>query len=209
MHKAHKLKRRIAPEETERYSFFKNASQLNQGATREGQPALHRNSSALDLFVTQRQALVSYASSIVGSRAQAEDVVQEAWLRFDEASKGRLLEDATGYLYRIVRNLALDGRRRSTRESRLIASDDVEGAAGARPDAIPTPETVALYRDEYAVVMEALGELPERTRIAFEMHRFGDAKLKDIAAALSISVPLAHRLVADAVQHCKERLSRA
>ncbi len=69
----------------------------------------------LTLFVTHRRALVNYASSIVGTRAQAEDVVQEAWLRFDDASKGRLLEDATGYLYRLVRNLALDGRRRMKR----------------------------------------------------------------------------------------------
>ena len=145
-------------------------------------------------------------SSIVGSRAQAEDVVQEAWLRFDEASKGRLLEDATGYLFRIVRNLALDGKRRMNREGLVITDDDFDDVAGSCPDSAPTQETVALYKDEYALVMEAMAELPERTRIAFEMHRFGDAKLKEIAAFLNISLPLAHRLVADGVQHCKERL---
>ena len=168
--------------------------------------ALRQDTTTLGLFMTHRRALVNYASGIVGSRAQAEELVQEAWLRFDKASKGRLLEDATGYLYRIVRNLALDGKRRMARESQLITDDDCEEAAGACPDAIPTPETVALYRDEYALVMQALAELPERTRIAFEMHRFGDAKLREIAAVLGISLPLAHRLVADAVQHCKERL---
>ena len=167
---------------------------------------MSENSTALSLFVTHRSRLVNYASGIVGSRAQAEDVVQEAWLRFDEASRGRLLEDATGYLYRIVRNLALDGRRRMTRESQFITDDDFEEAADACVDAFPTPESVALYKDEYTLVMEALAELPERTRIAFEMHRFGDAKLREIAAVLNISLPLAHRLVADAVQHCKERL---
>lgn len=165
-----------------------------------------QDSTAIGLFMAHRRALVNYANSITGSRAQAEDVVQEAWLRFDKASRGRLLEDATGYLYRIVRNLALDGRRRTTRESQLIAGEGFEEAAGTCPDATPTPEAVALYRDEYALVMEALAELPERTRIAFEMHRFGDAKLREIAAVLNISLPLAHRLVADAVQHCKERL---
>ncbi len=160
----------------------------------------------LTLFVTHRRALVNYASSIVGTRAQAEDVVQEAWLRFDDAYKGRLLEDATGYLYRIVRNLALDGRRRMKRESQYISNDDYEATVEVCQDNVPTPETVALYRDEYALVMAALAELPERTRIAFEMHRFGDAKLREIAVALNISLPFAHRLVADAVQHCKERL---
>ena len=169
---------------------------------------MSQDTTPIGLFVTHRRALVNYASGIVGSRAQAEDVVQEAWLRFDKASKGRLLEDATGYLFRIVRNLALDGRRRISRESQLFSDDDFDAAAETCPDATPTPETVALYKDEYARVMDALEELPERTRIAFEMHRFGDAKLKEIAAFLNISLPFAHRLVADAVLHCKERLER-
>ena len=167
---------------------------------------LSQDTTTLCLFMTHRRALVNYASSIVGCHAQAEEVVQEAWFRFDEASRGRLLDDATGYLYRIVRNLALDGARRMTRESRVMTGEDFDMAAGACPDASPTPETVALYKDDYALVMEALGELPERTRIAFEMHCFGDAKLREIAAVLNISSPLAHRLVRDAVQHCKERL---
>lgn len=167
---------------------------------------MSQDTTTLSLFVTHRRALVNYASSIVGSRAQAEEVVQEAWLRFDKASNSRFLEDATGYLYRIVRNLALDRRRRMNRESQLITDDDFDAAAGICPDDTPTPETVALYRDECALVMEALAELPERTRIAFEMHRFGNAKLREIAAALGISVPFAHRLVAHAVQHCKARL---
>ena len=156
--------------------------------------------------MTHRHALINYANSIVSSRVQAEELVQEAWLRFNKVTKERLLEDATGYLYRIVRNLALDDKRRMAQESRYISRYNFEEAAGNCPAADPTPETIALYKDEYARVMEALAELPERMRIAFEMHRFGDAKLREIAIVLNVSVPLAHRLVTDAVQHCKQRL---
>ena len=77
----------------------------------------------------------------MGSRSRAEDVVQEAWLRFHEASKGRLLEDSTSYLFRIVRNLALDGRRRMKRESLIITDDDFEAAANAWTDSVASPET--------------------------------------------------------------------
>ena len=167
---------------------------------------MSQDTTALCLFVTHRRALVNYANRIIGCHARAEEVVQEAWLRFDAASRGRLLDDATGYLYRIVRNLAHDGVRCATRESRIIKAGYSDTAIGTCPDTSPTPEAVALYKDEYARVMEALAELPERTRIAFEMHRFGDAKIKEIAAVLNISLPLAYKLVADAVQHCKERL---
>ncbi len=171
--------------------------------------ALSKNSTALSLFVTHRQALVEYANSITGNRALAEDIVQEAWLRFDAASRDRFLEDAKGYLYRIVRNLALDGQRRAARENRLIARDGFEEAANLRSDGKPTPETVALYKDEIRCVMDAMAELPERTRIAFEMHRFGGATLKEIAEFLGISVSLAQMLVVDGAEHCKQRLAKS
>lgn len=170
---------------------------------------MSKNSTALALFATHQRALVDYASSITGSRAEAEDLVQEAWLRFDEASDGRFLEDAKGYLYRIVRNLAFDGQRRLVRERRLIAAEGYEQAAETCPDRTPTPETVALYRDEIRCVMAAMAELPERTRIAFEMHRFGGATLKEIAAYLDISVSLAQTLVVDGAEHCKQRLAKS
>ena len=167
------------------------------------------NSSALSLFVAHRPALVAYACSITGNRTLAEDLVQEAWLRFDEASKKRFLEDAKGYLYRIVRNLALDGRRKAVREGRYIAHGAFEKTAETFSDETPTPETIAVYRDEIQCVMDALAELPDRTRIAFEMHRFGGAKLKEIAEFLGISVSLAQVLVTDAAEHCKEQLRKS
>ena len=169
---------------------------------------LGQDRTAVSLFMAHRRALIDYASSITGSRAQAEDLVQEAWLRFDEASRGRFLEDAKGYLYRIVRNLAVDHHRRTAREHRLILQDDLERAAETCPDEIPTPETIALFRDEVRCMMEAMAELPERTRIAFEMHRFGGATLKEIAVFLGISVSLAQMLVIDGAEHCKQRLAK-
>jgi RNA polymerase sigma-70 factor (ECF subfamily) len=161
----------------------------------------------LAYFMAHRPNLVSYASGIVGSRAQAEDVVQEAWLRFDDASRLRLLEEPLGYLYRIVRNLALDGRRRLAREDRgrdSYFAIVVESAGHASL----TPEREALHRDALRIVMAAITELPERTQIALEMHRFGGCKLREIADHLGISVALAHGLVAEGIEHCRRRLHR-
>ena len=166
------------------------------------------SSDTTSLFIEHRGSLVDYATRIVGSRAQAEDLVQEAWLRFDEVARQRFLEEPLGYLYRIVRNLALDGRRRTGLENEVLAAS--ENAAGSFVSAgvEPSPETIALYRDELRLLMAALAELPERTRIAFEMHRFGGCKLREIAEFLDISLPWAQRLVADGVLHCRRRLGR-
>lgn len=165
-------------------------------------------SDAVSLFVAHRGSLVEYATRIVGSRAQAEDLVQEAWLRFDEVSRQRLLDEPLGYLYRIVRNLALDGRRRAAFERGLAAGGANDALFAVSPSAEPTPEAVALHREELRLLLAALDELPERTRIAFEMHRLGGCRLREIAEFLEISPAWAQRLVMEGLLHCRRRLKR-
>ena len=153
-----------------------------------------------------RRALVDYAAGLVGSRSLAEDLVQEAWLRFDRASEQQFVREPLNYLYRIVRNLALDGRRRTVREDRIFTHIDVDSAAVVAPDGPATPEMEALFRDELRQLQLAIASLPERNRIAFEMHKFGGAKLREIAEYLSISLSMAQVLVDDAMEHCKREL---
>jgi RNA polymerase sigma factor (sigma-70 family) len=159
------------------------------------------------LFVEHRAALVEYAARIVGSRAQAEDVVQEAWLRFDNAASGRFLDDPLSYLYRIVRNIALDGCRKVARERRHVVGR-LDRTIEERPSAQPSPEAHSLHREQLWLVREALAELPERTRIALRLYRLEGSTLKDVAAHLGISIGLAHKLVAEGVRHCQKRLHR-
>ena len=153
-----------------------------------------------------RRALVEYAARIVGSRAQAEDLVQEAWFRLDAAVRKRAIHEPLAYLYRIVRNLALDGRSAALREGQVVVSSDFSEIARSSQFSGPTPEGIALYKDELRQLLRAMDELPERTRIAFQMHRLGGYKLREIACHLNISLPLAHTLVVDGLEHCKERL---
>jgi len=163
-----------------------------------------QNESALAAFASNRAALVDYAARIVGSRESAEDVVQEAWLRFDGAAV-QPIDHPLAYLYRIVRNLAFDlARRRRFERQHFPGEVQAEKLSAPRP----TPEDEALHREELAIVLEALAELPARTRRAVEMHRFQGLKLKEIAAALGISVALAHNLVYDGLDHCRSRLRR-
>jgi len=163
-------------------------------------------SDAIALFVQHRKALVDYAASIVGSRAHAEDLVQDAWMRFDDAARQRFVNEPLSYLYRIVRNLAFDGRRRKTLEGTFFTKDDPEDAATVSIDQPSTPEAIALHRERLARMIAALAELSEEHRIAFEMHRVGGFPLREVAAKLRISISHAQVLVMEALQHCKQRL---
>lgn len=157
----------------------------------------------LDLYLAHRSALIDYASSISGTRGQAEDVVQEAWLRFQHGAGDTQFHNPVGYLYRIVRNLSLDVLRRHASEQHLPGDDQ---RLYSLPCTTPSPEASACTRDALQVIAEALAELPARTRIAFEMHRLGDYTLQQIADHLGISIGLVHSLVRDAMTHCAERL---
>ncbi len=150
-------------------------------------------------------ALVDYATPIVGDRDRAEDVVQEAWLRIaatPQETSGPIVQPVS-YLYRVVRNLAIDLARRLGREVRGESADVILAQA---PSAQATPEAEALHRNELAIVLAALEELPERTRLAFRMHRFEDRTYGEIGKALGISQGRAYGIVADAVAHCMRRL---
>ena len=161
--------------------------------------------SILALYLAHRVELVRYASAIVGDRAHAEDVVQEAWLRLGAAADGRPIEEPVGFLYRIVRNLAIDGQRRIVRAGKVI-QPDTGAVTQSVADQYPSPEAEAVAREELRLLKEALAELPERTRIALEMRRFGGCKLKEIAAHLGVSVTVAHEIVADGVAYCRRRV---
>lgn len=164
----------------------------------------------LSLYLAHRTALVDFATPIVGCRASAEDVVQEAFLRFVPAAPERAgaepIMQPVGYLYRIVRNLAVDWGRRLSAERR-------RGDGGAILEDVPaptaSPEQAVVDRDELRVVAAALAELPERTRRIFELHRLEGRTLQDIADTFGISLTLTHQLVRKAISHCASRLDDA
>ncbi|MDR6712267.1 RNA polymerase sigma-70 factor (ECF subfamily) [Pseudomonas hunanensis] len=157
----------------------------------------------LQLYLTHRAAMVDYATPIVGCRARAEDVVQEAWLRFSRQDDNADIRHPASYLYRIVRNLALDQTRRSATEKIQPGSDEM---LAELPSSSASPEQAISQQNELTAVSRALEELPERTRLAFEMHRLGGFTLQHVATHLNVSVSLVHQLVHDALRHCLERL---
>ncbi|WP_421780294.1 sigma-70 family RNA polymerase sigma factor [Kiloniella litopenaei] len=164
----------------------------------------------LQLFMLHRNDLVGYANSIIGERHAAEDVVQDAYFRVIGVEKRKqdrlVLEEPVGYLYQIIRNLCLDSLRKKTRENSYIREEDLS-ALTADTGQI-SPEQHAGARQELIVLRMALNELPEKTRQAFELHRFSGLKLADIARQLDVSLGTAHSMVASALEHCKESLKK-
>jgi RNA polymerase sigma-70 factor, ECF subfamily len=65
-------------------------------------------SSLLDEFERERPHLTAVAYRMLGSRAEAEDVVQEAWRRYDRARAGGEIHDLRGWLTTVTGRISLD-----------------------------------------------------------------------------------------------------
>ena len=158
----------------------------------------------LAIYVEHRDRLLNYANRIVRDRASAEDVVQEAWLRFSarRAEDGPIAQPLA-YLYTIVRNLALNWTQRAANHGPIALP---EPAMESVPADEPSVERVLYYRDELRVLQEAIAELPERTQTAFHLYKIDGCTLKQVADRLGVSVVRAHQLVKEAGLHAARRL---
>ncbi|ONG50123.1 hypothetical protein BKE38_19340 [Pseudoroseomonas deserti] len=153
----------------------------------------------IEAFLGHRPALLKAAFAVLRDRNRAEDVLQDAYLRLCSAPPLARVEQPLCYLFRMTRNLAIDAARHLSREGRLR-----EGLAP--PPAIPSPEDEAAGRDRLRRLEAALAELPDRTRLVFEMSRIGGYTVDHVAATLGISPRLVHLHLRDAMTHCRGRV---
>lgn len=163
----------------------------------------------LQLYLSNRAALIEYATPIVGDRTRAEDVVQEAFLRFAPVRPvpaDPALNQPLGYLYRIVRNLALDLMRRGLTEQRHQLGEPHWWMVQATPR---TPEEELAFRQKLKQIDDVLSEFSPETRLAVKMHRLGGHTLQEVADHLGITVNMAHRIIRDAIFVVADRIGRS
>lgn len=132
-----------------------------------------------DLFDTEAASLTRLARFYVDDTTAAEDLVQEAFIRFARSSSRiRDTDRAVSYLRSIVINLARDHNRRGFVSWRHRPP--------AHPDAPSAAET-AEERAERAAVIEALRALPRRQRDCVTLRYYYDLSIAEIGATLGLS----------------------
>lgn len=151
-------------------------------------------------------ALHVFATSIVGTSALAEDLVQEGFTRvWQHRTQWNSDGSARGYLYRIVRNLALNQRRRHKVEAHW--HETVRGG-GEVPPAPPTPEEIALGEDLRREVDAAIESLPTRRRQVFILSRFHGLSHQEISVTMGIAPQTVSNQMKMALDHLRDRLHR-
>jgi RNA polymerase sigma-70 factor (ECF subfamily) len=135
---------------------------------------------------------LSHAARVLGDRAEAEDVAQEAMMRLWKAAADWRQDGAAQpatWLYRVVANLCVDRLRRS---GRLDALEDPDMAA----DITPGVEARMLEADRMAALDAALARLPERQRQAVVLRHIEGLSNPEIAEILNVGVEAVESLTA-------------
>lgn len=147
-------------------------------------------SAARALMARLTPRVLAYATRMLGDRAEAEDVAQEAMLRLWRIAPDWRQGEAkvSTWMYRVAANLCTD-RLRKKRGAALDEIDEPE-------DGRPAIDAVLLDRDRAVALETALANLPERQRQAVVLRHLEGLMNPEIAEVMDIGVEAVESLTA-------------
>lgn len=124
---------------------------------------------------------------------EAEDLVQEAWVRMTCYEREQVVAEPEAFLMRTALNLSIDAHRMSVTHGEQVMLEDV-----VLVDAAPAVEDVLLARERMARLTECLGRLTERSRDIFLAHRVDGLTYREIAEQHDVSITTIEKHIAKA-----------
>jgi RNA polymerase sigma-70 factor (ECF subfamily) len=163
-------------------------------------------SQADDIFEDHRPALARLAYRMLGSLADVDDVLQEAYLRWTRDNRERV-QSPRAYLFSIVTRLCIDQRqavdaRKQTYIGPWLPEPVVESGTSGLSDRIETAESVSMA---FLLVLESLSPVE---RAAYLLRRVFDYDYDEIARILGKLEPSCRQLVSRAEQRVFDRRPR-
>ncbi|MFG2651903.1 RNA polymerase sigma factor SigJ [Streptomyces sp. NPDC048436] len=164
---------------------------------------------AIDVFEEHRPVLMGVAYRMLGRVADAEDVVQDAWLRWSAADQTQVREPRA-YLVRVTTRLAIDRLRhvQSRRESYVgpwLPEPLITDYGPTVPD---TAEQAVLADSVSLAVLVVLESLSPLERAVFVLREAFGFPFAEIALTLDRGEPAVRQLAARARKHVDERRPR-
>ena len=155
-------------------------------------------------FQNNRDLLFGVAYRVVGSVADAEDIVQEAWLRWSRVDTSRVA-DPRSFLVKVSTRLALDRLRRAKACRETYVGPWLPEPLPTGPEAEENVEMAESVSMAMLVVLETLSPLE---RVVFLLREVFDFSFADIAVMLERSEPAVRQLASRARSHVRARRPR-
>ncbi|MEU9390806.1 RNA polymerase sigma-70 factor [Streptomyces sp. NPDC048324] len=162
-----------------------------------------------DVFEEHRPVLLGVAYRMLGRVADAEDVVQESWLRWSGADRGDVREPRA-YLVRITTRLAIDRLRQvKARNEAYVGPWLPEPYVTDFGDTVPDTAEKAVLADSVSLaVLVVLESLSPLERAVFVLREAFGYPYAEIASMLDRGEPAVRQLAGRARRHVEERRPR-
>ena len=159
-------------------------------------------------FLANRERLVRFFTGRTRDPHEAEDIVQEIYLRLGNAHAGPIA-DPVGYMHRIGLNIVIDRVRE--RDRRVRREQDWGEATTTRlgdelVDEGPSQIAQLLSRERHQRFARALASMPPGAARVFRMHRIEGLSHKDVAERLGISRKGVEKNMRTALRHLAREL---
>ncbi|MFC1438682.1 RNA polymerase sigma-70 factor [Streptacidiphilus sp. N1-10] len=157
-----------------------------------------------DPFVTHRSLLFTVAYEMLGSAADAEDVLQESWLRWDGVDRSQV-RDPRAYLVRIVTRQALNRLRTLSRSREEYVGEWLPEPLLTSPDVAEDVELAESVSIAMLTVLETLGPTE---RAVFVLREVFDLPYGEISEAVGKSAAAVRQIGRRAREHVAARRPR-
>jgi len=148
-----------------------------------------------DRFEADRARLLAVARRLLGSELEAEDAVQEAWLRL-ERTDAEAVDNLSGWLTTVVSRVCLDRLRARRARPEQHMDDDASTAASATDT---DPEREAVLADSIgSALLVVLERLSPGERVAFVLHDVFAMPFEDVALVVDRSPEATRQLASRA-----------
>jgi RNA polymerase sigma factor (sigma-70 family) len=168
-----------------------------------------RPSPLMVTYLSRRDALARFLTARVGSREEAEDLLQELFLKVDRTPPVADLRDPAAYLFRMAANLARD-RRREQHRARVREADWVDTqniVLGSQAiDDTPSAEAAHGAKQRVAAIRKAIERLSPQCRRVFLLHKFEGLSHEDVARRVGITRSTVEKHMHTALKYLIEQL---
>ena len=153
------------------------------------------------LFREHNEALIRFLRGRVGSRNEALEVAQEAYVRLLSLDQPGAVSYLRAFLFKTAANIAIDRRRRHLNYGKVTERQLFMELAENR-----TPEREVAAEQTLRHLERLIEAMPPKCRESFVMNQIHGLDAAVIAARLGITGSMVRKYVVRALLHCRERM---
>lgn len=156
------------------------------------------------IYRKNRQAMFTLALSITRCESSAEDCIQQAFLKVDRKNLAKA-SDPTAYVFRCVRNSAIDTFRKQNRQAKMYATV-FNGYVPPAAKSLTSPDEDTLTAERDQILRSAIEQLDEKSRQIVLLKSFSELTYHQIGHVMDIPEKTAATMYRRALISLHEKL---